>query len=198
MILFWAPFPARGLVREGWMRRIAAIDRLFAQHERHYVFHATDPAVGDDYRVREARVDGVPVTAVDLRLLAHQRRLTELVEACDFVYAHTAHASRALLPYYATGKVISDLHGLAAEEEAMLGRPARSRFFAPLEDAMLRGSAAIVTVTDAMAAHLRAKHEGLHTETITLPVVDEAPADPPGSVADRDGGEHAIDVLPGL
>lgn len=187
MIVVYAPFPNPHQVRDGWMRRIAALERIFAGRERAYVFPADAAYAGEwcDYRVHTDEVaPGATFTWLDFRFSLHHRFLTDLVERCEFVYAHTSHSMQHLLPYYATGKIVTDLHGIAPEEEDLQGRPGRAAFHSGFEETMVRRSALLVTVTEAMAAHFARKYPGCDRPTIQLPIVDELgdaapPARPP-------------------
>ena len=176
MIVIYGRYPHPQLVRDGWMRRIATLERLFADRERHYVFPG-DPAWAadwSDYRVHtHAAAPGATEAFLDFRFSLHHRHLAELVHAADFVYAHTSHSAQHLLPFYASGKIVTDLHGIAPEEEELQGKPGRAAFYGALEETMIRRSAALVTVTEAMAAHFRRKYPGSDRPTIQLPIVEE-------------------------
>lgn len=176
MILIFGPYPYPEHVRGGWLRRIAAVDRIFADRERAYVF-PIDPLTASnwqDYRpVVEQVAPGVSYHRLDFRFSYHHRHLTKLVQKAEFVYAHTSHSSQYLLPYYATGKIVTDLHGIAPEEESLQGRPHCSGFFAAFEESMVRQSAVLVTVTRAMAEHLRHKYAGSDQPVIELPIVED-------------------------
>jgi hypothetical protein len=192
MIVIYAPYPPPDRVHDGWMRRIQIVDGLFSDRERVYVWPGASiwPAGFTDYRVRsEPRSDLASSLTLDLRLSHHRRELARLVHAADFVYAHTSHSSQHLLPYYPTGKIVTDLHGLAPEEEAMQGRPARAAFFGALEEPMVRGSACLVVVSRAMVAHFRAKYPALETPTILMPIVDDVR---PLERAEGDAPPHVI------
>lgn len=177
MIVIYAPFPSPERVRGGWMGRIAAIERLFVDRERVYVYpgdpaHAGNPR---DYRVHVGDVAPKAKFAwLDFRFSNHHRWLSQRIDEAEFVYAHTCHSSHHLLPYYRTGKIVTDLHGIAPEEEELQGNPDRARFFGGLEEDMIRGSAALVTVTEAMIDHFRGKYPGMSTPSIRLPIVDIA------------------------
>lgn len=176
MIVIYAPFPSPDLVRDGWMRRIATLERIFEGRERHYVFPgdaawSLDPR---DYRVHSNDVaKGAKFTWLDLRLSNHHRFLTDLIARADFVYAHTSHSAQHLLPYYASGKVITDLHGIAPEEEQLQGKPGRAAFYGALEELMVRESALLVSVTKSMVEHMRTKYPGLDPKTVLLPIVED-------------------------
>ncbi|GAB4136321.1 MAG: hypothetical protein Fur0037_00730 [Planctomycetota bacterium] len=188
VIVIYAPYPAPRLVRGGWMRRIAAIEDAFADRERVYVWPVGHRWLPDprDYRPREERpAEGATFLTLDLRFSNQVRRLSELIDEADFVYAHTSHSARHLLPYYDTGKIVTDLHGIAPEEERNMGKPGRAAFFEALEETMVRKSARLVAVTQAMIDHLCAKYPGLDTECLLLPIVDDVKAPPRRSAGSR-------------
>lgn len=176
MIVIYAPFPSPVLVRDGWMRRIATLERIFENRERHYVFPgdaawSVDPR---DYRVHTHDVaEGAKFTWVDMRFSNHHRFLSKLIDSAEFVYAHTSHSAQHLLPYYGTGKIITDLHGIAPEEEELQGKSGRAAFYGALEEVMVRNSALLVSVTESMVEHMRAKYPGLDTDTVLLPIVED-------------------------
>lgn len=176
MILIYAPFPHARLVRDGWMRRIATIERIFADRERAYVYPGDPAAAADwrDYRVNtEIVAPAASFTYLDFRFAHHHRHLAELVAQAEFVYAHTSHSAQHLLPFYSTGKIVTDLHGIAPEEETLQGRSGRASFFGGLEETMVRESAALVSVTAAMGEHLHRKYPGCDTPVIRLPIVED-------------------------
>lgn len=176
MILFYAPFPSPDLVKDGWMRRIHAVDQLFKDRERHYAFQLIPKESYDpyDYRVQvEQKEDRAWMHWIDFRFTNHLRHLTELVERARVVYAHTSHSAQYLLPYYRSGKVITDLHGIAPEEERMHQRPNFAAFYESFEAEMVYRSHTLVVVSQAMADHYRSKYPGLQTPFIVLPILND-------------------------
>ena len=170
MIAVIAPFPSPDTVSEGWRSRIAAVDRLFEGERRVYV------EIGDD-RARTAPKpqhvsESVEVYRLDLALVAHYERLRSIVLGADMVYVHTIHFARYVLPFYKTGKVVTDIHAAAPEEELLYGRQASSRFYDEVEKVVLAESRYAIAVTHAMVDHFRRKHPRSRTEFIVLPVFE--------------------------
>ncbi|KAF5081533.1 hypothetical protein DSECCO2_108520 [anaerobic digester metagenome] len=172
MILFIAPFPdpTQG---DGWMARIMAVDEIFKDRPRAYVY--------DRFAYKNTRPEGYDIFhkkhdelreeyILNFSINRHTRVLTELVRKADFVYAHTAHSARFMYSYYPTGKIVTDLHGLASLEEKMMGCPERSIFFGALEESMIRDSAALVTVTNSMEEYYKSKYSNLETPFILNPI----------------------------
>jgi hypothetical protein len=172
MIIFFAPFPdpTKG---DGWMARIISVDEIFKDRPRAYVFDrfAYTGKRTEGYEIFHKRHDPLREEYIlNFSFNRHIRILTDLVEKSDFVYAHTAHSARFMLSYYQTGKIITDLHGLASLEEEMMGYPERSRFFGALEESMIRGSVTLVTVTKAMEQYYRCQYPKLETSFILNPI----------------------------
>jgi hypothetical protein len=158
---------------------MAAVDRLLDGEERVYVEVVDEPSAGPAAPERvSARVQ---VYRLDLALMAHRERLRGIVGDAELVYVHTVHLARHVLPYYPTGKVVTDFHGAAPEEERLFGRTESARFYDEVETVVLAESRYAVVVTQAMAEHLRRKHPGSRTDFVVLPVLDT-----PAPVAEGD------------
>src|SRR5262245_9262227 len=172
MIVVVAPYPAPDAARDGWRSRIAAVDRLLADQPRVYV-EVVDEGLRE-VPAPQAVGERVQLQRLDLSRTSHARRLRELLSDADLVYVHTVHSARYVLPFYATGKVVTDVHGLAPEEEEMYGKSASRRFYDEVEAVVLRESRFTVAVTEAMVEHLRRKHPQGGTEFVVLPVLSLA------------------------
>lgn len=170
MIVFIAPYPRPGEVREGWMSRISAIDRLFSQERRTYVQIVDDGTSGlpEPYHVS----DLVDVYYLNLTLLGHYDKLRNLILGADMVYVHTIHLARYVLPFYNTGKIITDIHGVTPEEEMLYGKPGVAQFYEEVERVVLAESRHAVVVTNAMADHYRRKYPASGCEFTVLPIFE--------------------------
>ena len=169
-VLIIAPCPLGRSAAEGWMSRIRAVDRIFAGQPRVYL------------DVESGEVPPGPPVAVahgealeyrlDLMRPSHRQLLEALLQECRFAYVHTIHLARFLLPYYATGKIVTDIHGIAPEEERMLGRPAHGDFYEAVEAMVMATSRLLVVVTEAMRDHLLAKYPDCHAEFLVMPIIE--------------------------
>ena len=84
MIAFVAPFPRAELVREGWMSRIAAVDRLFADQPRVYLDVVDDGSAGLPTAERVSPT--AEVWRLNLALTSHYDRLRRVVEEFEARY----------------------------------------------------------------------------------------------------------------
>lgn len=174
MILFFAKYPSKKLLNDGMFRRIKAIDSLFEEEQRLYVY--PEKNLGTDYRIPPIQQINAHVAyqALDFRYAAHNLYFAELVAKATVVYAHTiVHSAQYITPYLETGKVICDAHGIAAEEWQMSGYPSCSRFWNPLEQKLVRDSARVIVVTQAMKAFYREKYAVKHDRFIHIPILPD-------------------------
>ncbi len=171
-ILIVAPCPIGAEVVEGWMGRIRAVDAIFGDQPRVYVDPYTRPADGPAAPRRHGDL------ATEFRLdpleEEHAALLETLILRARFVYVHTMHLGRYLLPYYPTGKIVTDVHGIVPEEERMLGNPAAGDFYEGVERVIVMHSRVMVVVTNAMKDHLLAKHPDCPAEFVVLPIAELA------------------------
>jgi len=174
-IVIVAPCPAGASAREGWMSRVQAVDRIFADWQRVYLDPYTGAAEGPPLPIHHNEL--VTEYRVDLMQPLHHRLMEDVVARCRLTYVHTAHLGRYLLPLYPMGKIVTDMHGIVPEEETMLGRPGFAAFYQTVEQFILANSTVIVVVTEAMADHFRAKYPRSGAHFITLPIVEEHDVD---------------------
>ena len=163
-----APFPHSHLPYEGWMTRILNVDRLFDGIPRIYLHFSEDH---DDSICKETWHDG---ERAEVLLNPSGRRSTEFVsalaETVDAFYVHTLHLAEYVLPWLSTGKVFVDVHGLAPEEEVMLGNVHLRERYETIERRILRSAKCCIFVSDAMADHYAGKYPSLEPEWLTIPV----------------------------
>lgn len=171
MIVVFSPYPYEPLRKDGMYRRILEIDEsLLKDEERVYVYYSPQ---GDDYRISESFSVGTNsrVQLLDFQYTSHQLKLLELINKASFVYAQTMiYSSPYLSAFYSSGKIITDAHGIAAEEERLVGRNSRAKLIEAFEKEAVNGSRAVVVVTEAMADYFRNHYGAYSTKFIHLPI----------------------------
>jgi hypothetical protein len=178
-----APFPRPQTVTDGWRSRMAVVDRLFEEEPRVYLDVTDDRSVGAPEPEDVSEL--VRVYRLNVARASHYERLRNVVLSAEMVYVHTIHLARYVLPFYRTGRIVTDIHGAAPEEELLYGRKASCRFYDEVEKIVLAESRYAVTVTRAMVEHLRAKHPETRTEFIVLPILDAGDARPESDLGPR-------------
>ncbi len=173
MMLFIASYPDNVTDREGMMRRIAVIDKIFENEERVYVKIAYGKI--DEYTLKGKNIsDKLTIFELNLNYDFHYRKFRDLILKSSVVYAHSVDNARFLLPYYQTGKIITDMHGLYPEEEAFNGRIKSAEFYNNVEDVVLHQSLCIINVSETMAMHFKSKYPDIRTPMITIPILDSS------------------------
>jgi hypothetical protein len=173
-ILIIAPCPLGVSAVDGWMSRIRAVDRIFDGIDRIYIDPTAEPPPGRPVSCRQS--DEVVEYKLNLLDDEHHCFLEDLILKCRFTYVHTVHLARFVLPFYPTGKIVTDMHGIVPEEERLLGRDAHATFYEGVERAVMCNSH-IVVVTDAMRRHLVAKHPDTKPQFTVLPIIELHPAE---------------------
>ena len=163
MILFYG-LPPQIYPHGGMMRRIAHIDSLFSVDERIYCYPYQYSGIPVDVTPRIEKItQRVSFFPICFNTPTHNELFVTLLRKSDFLYAHTVHSGQFLYPYYDSGKIITDLHGIAPEEEEMLGYENRARFYAAYERTLIQKSYRVIGVTQSMFLHYQEKY-GLSAE----------------------------------
>ncbi len=152
------------------MSRIRSIDRIFEGQRRIYL----DLGSGEAPEGPPQAVEHGEATEyrLDMARPAHRALVEALIRDCRFAYVHTVHLARLVLPYYATGKIVTDIHGIVPEEERMLGRHEHGDFYEAVEATVAVASRLLVVVTEAMRDHLQEKYPDCRAEFVVLPIIE--------------------------
>jgi hypothetical protein len=166
-----APFPSRQRVNEGWMSRIASQDKIFSDVNRLYLNISPYHISGHDDVIRQHTENAweVCVSASDP---LHQGWISELTDSVSGIYVHTCHLAEYIVPWLASRKYLVDMHGIAPEEEIMLGRPELAPALEAVEKAVLENCSTVIVVTDTMADHFRKKYPGIRPNYLTVPIFE--------------------------
>lgn len=147
MILFIAPDPHKQLSREGYLQRVAAIDAMFAAHEKIYSEN-----------------------------LKSQEELVDVMIDADVIYLHSIYQSEKILSSYSffADKIITDLHGLVPQELAIMGDEYQhiSRHMENVEKTVLSNGRQFVAVSQNMADYYTKKYKLRNTTWIILPIFE--------------------------
>lgn len=170
--VFFAPYPTKDRVTEGWMSRINVIDKLIGDRKKLYVNvnqNNTKPFI------EQHDNNGWELTiGKDSHL--YPLLLDKIFEKAITVYIHTLHLAEYALPWIDSGKVIVDIHGITPEEEVMLGRAYLKEKYERIEKVVLERAKACVMVTGAMSDHYRRKYPKIKPrKIIILPIVESIP-----------------------
>jgi len=166
-----APYPSPNKIREGWMSRIAAIDREFVGLPRIYLNFA------DHHDDQSVKIHWRDETTAEVLLNPQGSRsadlITRICAAVNLLYVHTLHLAEHILPWLHTGKVCVDIHGVTPEEEEMMGRPELKAHYERVEERVLGEAMKCVAVSNAMIEHYAKKYPQCNPSWITIPVIED-------------------------
>ena len=170
-VMVIAPYPDMGAPIEGWYSRIRTVDGFFADRLRTYVNFAPHHRAGpDDAPVQ--RAPGVRQLNLNPQEPKHRAIFGDLFDRAGLVYCHTVHLAQDILSWFPSDKIVVDIHGIAPEEEELLGRHERARLFGEVERQVLAQATRLVVVTGAMERHLRAKYPDTSADFIVIPIIE--------------------------
>ena len=171
-----APFPSPHATHEGWMTRIASIDRQLAGIQRVYLDFSEHHA---DFRGEVARHDRERAEVLlNPSGDGSMDFVSKLAETVNLFYVHTLHLAEYMLPWLNTGKVCVDIHGVTPEEEELLGRSHLRERYETVEREVLGGARCCICVSESMAEHYADKYPSLLPTWLTLPICPVFPGDP--------------------
>lgn len=150
------------------MQRVAAVDAHFADAERAYLKISF---VGNLSAFRERRDDKLSIYR--LNFFKHFATILRLAFGADCIYVHSIGNALAILPLYLFRKVVTDMHGAVPEEFLSSGKRAAWLRYVPVEWVVVRFSRCVVTVSNAMAEHLRIKYRLPGLRFFNVPIFDE-------------------------
>lgn len=167
------PKPVPGHAVDGWLSRVACVDKLFeaAAMPRVYVYPVARETY-DPYPRFRFDPDGITEVAIDPRWSRQAAIVREVLCAAPWVYVHTVHLARFLLPFLHRPRLVVDVHGIVPEEEALYGNEAASAFYEDVERMVWKRASGVITVTRAMGRHLETKHGLRDKEHFVLPVFE--------------------------
>lgn len=180
-IIILGPYHRIWRADEGWVSRVRAIDYALHRFHRVYVNFSTEGKLF--LHGRRPTVFSTSPWIAQYNLDAYDAQHTEifarLMDGASACYAHNLHLAEHALPWVASGKVVTDMHGAVPEEEALLGNPDRAAQFADVERRLVMKSQKLVVVSNALACHLRAKYPESGCEFIRVPICEPLPPAPP-------------------
>jgi len=154
MLVFLADEPTAEREQEGMTQRVKWVDEQFRDVPR--VILSISPRRNLH---RRQLIRSSVLTVEEVNLFLHFPRILYLALHSNLIYVHSCfHALRAL-PLYLLGlPIITDMHGVVPEELQLSGKPWASRLISVVEKIVVKRSAAMVFVTDAMQRHFERKY----------------------------------------
>lgn len=157
MLLFLANFPDEMTRHEGMSQRIIAIDKLYRDENRVYLFVSHRLF----FKKQTVRIDD---HAIQYRcnVVVHFFFILKLFRQAELLYFHSIMNVLPALPFLRFIKngqrVTLDAHGLVTEEQRMAGTRWKSNLYQLSERRIFKKAHVVITVTNAMEYYFRKKH----------------------------------------
>ena len=172
MLLFLADEPNAENERDGMSQRIKWVDDQFREVPRLILRISL---TRNWQRRRMVRSDVLVVEKLNLFL--HLPRVIYLGLRSKFVYVHSCHhAFPGLILYFLGLRIITNVHGVVAEEMRLRGYRARSILVSIVERVVVNRSDALIFVTDSMRGHFCRKYAMRdNLRTYVIPIITNEP-----------------------
>lgn len=169
-IVVMAPMFTPENLSDGFFRRVHAIDRLFPR-EALRVYIGGENAAG---KVSLKFFDEAHVALFgSISNENFAKLLAPVAGHADLVYCQSAYHLIPPIVESATCSLMLDFHGVAPEEVEMMGEERMVPVLSGRERYGVEHADVIITVTDAMRAHIVGKYPSCYARFITIPIFDE-------------------------
>lgn len=145
-ILFLAPFPTEYNIKDGMVNRVNAIDQLFDDVERVYLFVSLKNFKKECYTKDLA-------TVYNLNIILHFWTILHLLHKSNYIYIHSIYMIRFIWLFLRKGdrRLTLDIHGVVPDEErSFKGNYLRSIYYFFVEKWIFRKIDNAVCVTNSM------------------------------------------------
>lgn len=149
MLVVVGQFPSPANERDGMIQRVAFIDSLLGSRERIYL----DISYRRHWRLRKTQNDDL-LTVMSANAFLHLPVIFSYLRRANCIYVHSIYNAIKIWWAYPFMRIVTDMHGVVPEELHLESRHWRAMVYTIVERWTVRFSTAIISVTDAMAAHI--------------------------------------------
>lgn len=170
-IVIVAPYFTKERLKDGYYKRVKAVDELFKDYYKVYVTYENK----DTSLVFEEHENNTTV----VRYLPGSRKQKILVSllmmAAGRIYCHSVwqvNKKFFKLPFV---KVYVDVHGVVPEEETLYGRYEQAQMYGDIEEVTVQKAECLICVTNKIKEHLQNKYGSkFKAKTIVMPIFDSS------------------------
>lgn len=169
-IIIVAPYFTEERLKDGYYKRVKAVDELFKDYYKVYVTYETKKKC-IEFEEHEDRNTTV------VRYLPgskKQKILTALLMiACGRIYCHSVWQVKKKFFKLPGVKVYVDVHGVVPEEETLYGRYEDAQMYGDIEEETVKKAECLICVTNKIKEHLQQKYGSeFKAKTIIMPIFD--------------------------
>lgn len=169
-IVIVAPYFNEERLKDGYYKRVKAVDELFKDYYKVYVTYETKKNC-IEFEEHEDRNTTVVRYLPGSR---NQKILTALLMiACGRIYCHSVWQVKKKFFKLPGVKVYVDVHGVVPEEETLYGRYEDAQMYGDIEEATVQKAECLICVTNKIKEHLQNKYgKKFKAKTIIMPIFD--------------------------
>lgn len=171
-IVIVAPYFTEERLKDGYYKRVKAVDELFEDYYKVYVTYETfkNEIEFEEHPERNTTV---------VRYLPGSRTQKLLVAllmiACKRIYCHSVWQVKTKFFKLPGVKVYVDVHGIVPEEETLYGRYEAAQMYGDIEEKTVQKAECLICVTNKIKEHLQEKYGNkFKAKTIIMPIFDSS------------------------
>lgn len=169
-IIIVAPYFNEERLKDGYYKRVKAVDELFKDFYKVYVTYENDSQslVFEEHPENNTTV---------IRYLPGSKKQTLtialLMIACGKIYCHSVWQAKKKFYKLPGVKVYVDVHGVVPEEETLYGRYEDAQMYGDIEEETVQKAECLICVTNKIKEHLQNKYgKKFKAKTIIMPIFD--------------------------
>lgn len=169
-IIIVAPYFNEERLKDGYYKRVKAVDELFKDYYKVYITYETN----DNKIVFEEHPERNTTVVRYLPGSKKQKIITAmLMIACGRIYCHSIWQVKTKFFKLPGVKVYVDVHGVVPEEETLYGRYESAQMYGDIEEVTVQKATCLICVTNKIKEHLQDKYgKKFKTKTIIMPIFD--------------------------
>ena len=171
-IVIVAPYFTEERLKDGYYKRVKAVDELFENYYKVYVTYETfkNEIEFEEHPERNTTV---------VRYLPGSRKqkliVALLMMACKRIYCHSVWQVKTKFFKLPGVKVYVDVHGIVPEEETLYGRYEAAQMYGDIEEQTVQKAECLICVTNKIKEHLQKKYGNkFKAKTIIMPIFDSS------------------------
>ena len=171
-IIIVAPYFNEERLKDGYYKRVKAVDELFDDYYKVYITYETfkNNIEFEEHPERNTTV---------VRYLPGSKKQKMLVAllmiACKKIYCHSVWQVKTKFFKLPGVKVYVDVHGIVPEEETLYGRYEDAQMYGDIEEKTVQKAECLICVTNKIKEHLQEKYgKKFKAKTIIMPIFDSS------------------------
>ena len=170
-IIIVAPYFSKERLKDGYYKRVKAVDELLNGYQKIYVSYELFP---EKLTYRYPTEDTI-VVDYSIHSKKHKIMIAVLMFFCGKIYCHSVWQAKKMFYRIPFLKVYIDVHGVVPEEETLYEKYEDAQMYGDIEEIVVEKSKCLICVTNKIAEHLKNKYDKkFKAKTIILPIFDKA------------------------